>query len=293
MSKDPRLRDFINRSDKETSRIYLVEFPSDQGAGISGGRPGSSKAPELIRAKLFNLTPHPDHYQAHTNLLEKTYHQGVIPCLENVSENQENLGKSVARLLEKSRIPVIIGGSNETSYGHFLGYVSARKKVSVFNIDAHTDVKPLINEKAHSGSPFRQALEHPSSLCQSYHVFGLNPSAVSFEDYNFVKKNGTAFLDSKTTKEKVLDKLDKMDHDVMVTMGLDAVNQADAPGVSTPNASGIRSDLWLELAFLFGYHPKVTSFDLCEVNPVYDRDNQTVRLASQTIWHFLLGVALR
>jgi formiminoglutamase len=293
MSKDPRLRDFFNRSDKETSRMYLVEFPSDQGAGINGGRPGSSQAPELIRAKLFNLTPHPNYYQAHTNLLEKTYHQGVIPCLGNVDENQENLSKTIAKLLKKSRIPVIIGGSHETSYGHFLGYVSAKKKVSVFNIDAHTNVRPLKNEKAHSGSTFRQALEHPSSICHSYHVFGLNPSAVSFKHYNYVNQSGTAFFDSKTTKAKVLDKLDKVDNDVMVTMDMGAVNQADAPGVSAPNASGIRSDLWLELAFLFGNHSKVTSFDLCEVNPVYDIDNQTVRLASLTIWHFLLGVALR
>jgi formiminoglutamase len=293
MSEDPRVRDFVNRSDKDRSAVYLIEFPSDQGVGINGGRPGASQAPELVRARFFNLTPHPDHYQAHTDLLEKTYDKGLIPCRGDVTEDQENLGRITQDSLEKNRIPLIIGGGHETSFGHFLGYANSGKKVSIVNIDAHTDVRPLKNEKAHSGSPFRQALDHASSVCQSYHVFGLNPSSVSFKHYNLVKQHGSAIFDWQTTKEKVLDKLDKIDHDVMVTMDMDAVNQADAPGVSAPNASGIRADFWLELAFLFGNHPKVTSFDLCEVNPVYDRDSQTVKLAAQTIWNFILGVALR
>jgi formiminoglutamase len=293
MSEDPRLRDFISRSDKNSSKVYLIEFPSDQGAGIKGGRPGASQAPELVRAGLLNLTPHPDFYQLHTNLLEKTYDKGLVPCRGNVKEDHENLGSIVSALLEKNRIPLIIGGGHETSFGHFLGYVNAGKKVSVFNIDAHTGVRSLKDEETHSGSVFRQALEHTSSVCQSYHVFGLNPSAVSFKHYNIVKQRGTALFEKETSKEKVLDQLAKTDHHVMVTMDMDALNQADAPGVSAPNASGMDKELWLQIAFEFGKCPKVSSFDLCEVNPVYDRDNQTVRLAARTIWSFLLGVAQR
>jgi len=76
-------------------------------------------------------------------------------------------------------------------------------------------------------------------------------------------------------------------------MDMDAVKQADAPGVSAPNALGIKKEDWLQLAYGFGKHPKVTSFDLSEVNPEFDRDNQTVKLAALTVWYFLLGVALR
>jgi formiminoglutamase len=38
---------------------------------------------------------------------------------------------------------------------------------------------------------------------------------------------------------------------------------------------------------------KVSSFDLCEVNPVYDRDMKTVRLAALTVWYFLFGLSMR
>lgn len=34
------------------------------------------------------------------------------------------------------------------------------KKFGVINLDQHFDVRPLKDGKAHSGSPFRQMLEH-------------------------------------------------------------------------------------------------------------------------------------
>ncbi|MGF1669348.1 MAG: arginase family protein, partial [Balneolaceae bacterium] len=58
-------------------------------------------------------------------------------------------------------------------------------------------------------------------------------------------------------------------------------------------ASGLSKHLWLDLAFEFGRQPGVTSFDLCEVNPLYDIDSRTSRLAALTIWYFLLGLSCR
>lgn len=293
MSTDPRLRDFINRKSSEHSRVHLLQFPSDQGILTNNGRPGAAQAPDLIRARLFNLTPHPAYYQKHTDLLEKVYDAGIIPCSENVETDQQLLGKAVAKVLGKGRIPVILGGGHETSFGHFLGYVTNKRPITIINIDAHTDVRSLKDGKPHSGSPFRQALEHESALCKAYHVFGLNPSTVSFAHYHFVKKTGTALFEREISKEIILNHIGDAEGDLMITMDIDAVNQGEAPGVSAPNPTGIRKELWLQLAYEFGRNEKVTSFDLCEVNPVYDQDLKTVRLAALTVWYFLLGLSMR
>jgi formiminoglutamase len=290
---DLRLRDFIRKSGPEHSRIGLIEFPSDQGVFINRGRQGSSKAPELIKAGLYNLTPHPVFYDEHTELLESVWECDRIGCTGDLPADQDLLAKAVAGELNKESIPLIIGGGHETSYGHFLGYIEAKRDVTILNIDAHADVRELKEGKGHSGSPFFQALNHPSERCKEYHVFGLNPSSVAGDHYRFVNQNGSAHFSEETTVEKVVNCLNSAGHDVMVTMDMDAVSQSDAPGVSAPNTSGMRSELWLQLAFEFGRHPKVASFDLCEVNPLYDMDNQTVRLAARTIWNFLLGVAFR
>lgn len=290
---DLRLRDFIQKTKRENSRISLIEFPSDQGVFINGGRQGSSKAPELIKAGLYNLTPHPAHYKGHTALLEKVWEIDRVECSGDLPADQELLTKKVAEELTKHSIPLIIGGGHETSFGHFMGYAETGRDVVIFNIDAHADVRELKDGKAHSGSPFYQALNHSSGRCKGYHVFGLNPASVSNDHFQFVNQNGSAHFLGDTSVEKIVRCLESAGHDVMVTMDMDAVSQSEAPGVSAPNSNGMKTDLWLQLAFEFGRHPCVTSFDLCEVNPLYDIDHQTVRLAARTIWSFLLGISLR
>lgn len=291
---DLRLRDYIlQRNPAKTPVIELISFPTDQGVMINKGRPGSSKAPELIRAGLFNLTTSPEHFEAHTTLLKCTTDFGTIPCENDVSSDQALLGSKISKSLRAGSMPVILGGGHETAYGHFLGYVEAKKPITIINIDAHTDVRSLRDGKSHSGSPFRQAIEHSSGVCRGYHVFGLNPSNVAIEHDQFVKKHGSSHYIGTFELNQLIDSVQKSETDVMLTMDMDAVDQSHAPGVSAPNANGFSANTWLKIAFELGKIPGVTSFDLCEVNPVYDRDGQTVRLAALTIWYFLLGVALR
>jgi formiminoglutamase len=78
-----------------------------------------------------------------------------------------------------------------------------------------------------------------------------------------------------------------------VSFDLDAVHQAEAPGVSAPNPSGLRSELWLQAAYAAGRTAAVTSADVVELNPRVDRDGQTARLAALTVWWLLRGRAER
>ena len=291
---DLRLQDYIHESPFQDPAVCLIGFPSDQGVKINNGRPGASKAPDLIYEQLLKLTPHAGHFEKHTNLLFKTTGLEEIVCTDNVEDDQERLGDHIAKVFGKFSIPVIIAGGHETSFGHFLGYAKAGKSATILNIDAHADVRPLKDGQAHSGSPFFQALEHSSGLCKSYTVFGLNPASVAKEHIDYVNKNGNADFEENLSLKPVQKFLKKNSgNNILATMDMDVVRQADAPGVSAPNSSGISKKLWLEIAFELGKTPAVTSFDLCEVNPEYDRDQQTVKLAALTIWYFLLGVALR
>jgi formiminoglutamase len=79
----------------------------------------------------------------------------------------------------------------------------------------------------------------------------------------------------------------------LVSFDLDAVNQAESPGVSAPNAAGLSRELWLEAAHTTGRCPAVSSVDVVELNPEVDRDGQTARLAALTVWWLLRGRAER
>ena len=69
---------------------------------------------------------------------------------------------------------------------------------------------------------------------------------------------------------------------MMSLFDIDAVDQAQAPGVSAPATGGLYAALWLEAAYQAGRSPRVTSCDLVELCPPHDRDGQTARVPMGT-----------
>ena len=91
----------------------------------------------------------------------------------DLEADQERLGPSARAAFGAGAVPIVLGGGHETAYGHFLGHVHAQRRVAILNWDAHPDVRPMDDSQGSSGTPFRQALEHPSGLCRGYTVAGL------------------------------------------------------------------------------------------------------------------------
>jgi formiminoglutamase len=241
------------------------------------------------------MTPDAEETALFTNLIEHTTDVGDLELSGTLEEDQQNLGDIVAGYLEQGVVPIILGGGHETAYGHFLGYAETNFKTSIFSLDAHTDVRPLKNEKPHSGSPFRQALEHENEAVETYLVAGLQPHSVARSHLKFInEQEGDYLFRDETNITSISGFFHRHESErLMVTFDMDAVDQSQAPGVSAPCANGISSDLWLTAAYLAGRNEQVTSFDLSECNPRYDRDSQTAKLAALTIWHFLLGLSQR
>ena len=77
------------------------------------------------------------------------------------------------------------------------------------------------------------------------------------------------------------------------SLDADVVGAADVPGVSAPNLSGLPGRKVLACARAAGYSAVVTSFDVVEINPRYDRDSQSARWAAVVIWNFLIGLGQR
>jgi len=254
----------------------------------------AAAAPSEIRRALARLVPDARAGQAFIDLIEQTRDLGDVPVSGELARDQDRLGDLVAAQLEAGAFPIVIGGGHETAFGHFLGYVKARRPVAILNWDAHPDVRELREGQGHSGSPFRQALTHPSELCRGYRVAGLLPQSTAAAHLAFVAdRGGKAVWRDELTASVITRLYDQADGPTMATFDIDAVDQSQAPGVSAPATGGMTSELWLAAAFRAGACPNVTSCDLVEMNPNYDRDGQTARLAALTIWHILRGISLR
>lgn len=290
---DPRIGHLVGQRAGDRPRAVLVGFPSDEGVRRNGGRTGAADAPQAIRQALFRMTPDPRN-PAFAGLIESVEDAGDVPVTGDLEWDQEVLGEVLAPYLQNGVVSIVLGGGHETAYGHFLGYVKAGLPVEILNWDAHSDVRPLKEGQAHSGSPFRQALEHPSGACRRYTVAGLQPHATATAHLDFVSGQGGRALFRDVVDAPTLTRLyDDLTGSTLVTFDLDAVDAAFAPGVSAPATGGFDPATWLAAARAAGRNAHVRSIDVCELNPRFDRDGQTARLAALTVWHVLVGLAER
>ncbi len=304
---DLRIADLLQLGDAEIDlkesgeepSFVMIGCPVDEGVIRNGGRPGASQAPPLIRKYLSKMTPPVDMWDAFVDVLRRGRDVGDIPQ-GRMEEMQEELASRIAPWIARKVPVIVLGGGHETTYGHSRAYRKAQQPHHILNIDAHCDVRPLENGAGHSGSPFRQILEDEESRCLSYHVMGLQPQSVAREHLEYIRSVGGefAFADQTGTKS-VLEKLRKLNGGrddgpaVLLTLDMDSVDQSQAPGVSAPCASGLSKSVLLEAARAAGENGSVLSLDVVEVNPFFDRDDQTSRLAALVVWYFLLGLCLR
>ncbi len=290
---DLRIGHYINQKTKKTS-IHIVGFCCDEGVKRNNGRIGASTAPDEIRRQFWKMTPNPTTSNKFISLLESTKDYGNIVVQNGEMEKgQERLGEWVSEVLAQDGFPIILGGGHETSFGHFLGYVHQNKKINILNWDAHSDVRALKDGKGHSGSPFFQILEYHSDLCNQYIVAGLQRHSFSANHLKYLQERDCKyFFKGEITRSSIDSIYDRLNHPTLVTMDMDALDQRVAPGVSAPNVNGFMLDVWLQSAFNAGKCKNVTSLDIVEFNPNFDRDNQTARVAALTLWKFYEGRGL-
>lgn len=288
---DPRFGHVLARAltPEAPAKLALLGFAVDQGVQRNGGRAGAAEAPHAIREQLYRLCPDPREPEAFTHLLAHTRDLGDLIGSGDLERDQTALARVVAPLLRAGTFVIVLGGGHETSYGHFLGYVEAQRGVSIQNVDAHADVRPLKQGLGHSGSPFRQAIEHASGRLQRYRVAGLQPHSVAHGHLTFMREHGAHFSFREDFKPDA--KLYGGAGNWLATFCLDAVDQAFAPGVSAPACNGLTPGEWLAAAYQAGRSASVTSADVVELNPRLDRDTQTARLAARTVWELMRGRA--
>lgn len=303
---DPRLGERVEFWQDSPPRLWpgrpvLLGFPQDEGVRRNKGRLGAADGPAAIRHWLSFLTlwdaPHGRDLAA-LDLLDV----GDVRIVGDLEESQQALAEVIAALLTAGCVPIVLGGGHETAYGHYLGYVGAGRSAAILNLDAHLDVRPTHSGLGHSGSPFRQAREHPTHPLPGdrYVCLGAQPFAVSREHQKYVEDSGGVIRwcpDVRGQLEPAFrqecDRLAVAGCPLYVTLDADVVRQADMPGVSAPNPLGLSGIEVASCVAAAGASPAVSSFDLVEINPSFDRDGQSARWAALVVWHFLAGLSRR
>ena len=146
-----------------------------------------------------------------------------------------------------------------------------------------------------SGSPFRRLIEEGILAGPRLVEFGIQAHCNAEDLWKVSKKLGVktvpyaSLRDGKAVRtfKASLKSLSAKCDEVMMSVDLDALSYAYAPGVSAPQAEGFTGGELLQMMEIAGSDKKVTSLGVFELAPPLDFQNYTSRLAAQAVWHFL------
>lgn len=290
-----RIKDVLQPFTREvTGGSTIVGFSSDEGVRRNHGRVGAAGGPNAIRGMLARLPVH---------RMIPIFDAGDIECLDgDLEAAQEKLASYLAMLLGHGALPVVLGGGHEVAYASFLGLAKhlgdrlTSTDILVINLDAHFDLR--VAEQPNSGTPFRQIAELCTSQGVNFRYLCVGVSELANTSALFARADALGVeywvdedvskISLKTLREELRARISRV-HKVYLSIDLDVLPGAVAPGVSAPAARGIALEIVEELVDEVLSSGRLALADIAEMNPAFDFDDQTARVAARLAYRLMVG----
>jgi formimidoylglutamase len=296
--KDRRLGEIWNEPAKNPN-VVLLGWPDDRGISANKGRPGAAQGPDEIRKALYKSTPGLNGELAQLSFADL----GNLKLETSIEKSHESAAEHVAEAIRRGAVPITLGGGNDYAYADVLGLrkgLGDQATIGVINIDAHFDVRDSSNGP-NSGTPYFQLLESKVFSGEQFVEFGIQPNHNSTDHYKYVQAKGAQILTLDVVQTRgpakvfyqCLQNLKKDCSAIYVSLDIDSVRQADAPGCSAPYPNGFTAEDAERFGQLAGDEPAVKMFSIYEVSPPLDRDGQTSALAASIVWRFIQALSRR
>ena len=293
-SDDPRLGDRIERGIPVRGGIALLGFADDRAIVNGRGRAGAAAGPGEMRRFLSRLTPG-DRGELDGLAMRDL---GDAPPSGSIEETHALVEEAALEALHAGACVVLLGGGHDGAFASHSALLRAVPgRVAAVNVDAHLDVRPLREGKITSGTPFRRLAERWGDR-YGLVEFGIQPQHNARSHRVFCEERGFPVVTLAQARERgiasAFERALAQDGDALaVSLDLDSVEAASAPGVSAPCPDGFSAADLFACARAAGADPRVRVLDVMELSPPLDQDGRTARLAAMAIWSFLAGYAAR
>lgn len=268
----------------EDAKVILYGMPMDWTVSY---RPGSRFGPNRIREVSIGL-------EEYSPYLDRELHEvpffdaGDIPLpFGNAQKSLDLIEEYADSILEKGKFPLGMGGEHLVSWPVFRAMHKKYPDLAIIHMDAHTDLR-----EEYEGEPLSHStpIRKVAGLIGPENVFSFGIRSGMKEEFEWAKEAGMHISKFEVLEplKQVLPKL--KGRPVYVTIDIDVLDPAHAPGTGTVDAGGITSkELLASIHAIAGSDVQVVGADLVEVAPVYDHSDQTANTASKLLREMLLG----
>lgn len=277
--------------------VAVLGVPFD--AGVSY-RPGARFGPAHVRESSRLLRPYNPAADVSPFASQQVVDAGdlaVNPFRLDEAIIQIEVG--ARDLLERSGRLVVVGGDHTIALPLLRAVAAAHGPVAVVHFDAHLDTWDTYFGAAHThGTPFRRACEEglvDTSGCLHVGTRGpLYSTRDLAEDaelgFHVVPSVEIDDLGARGVAERIRDRV--QDRPVYLSIDIDVLDPAFAPGTGTPEAGGMTSRELLAVLRSFG-SLNLVGADVVEVAPAYDHAEITGIAAAHTVYEILSALAPR
>ena len=291
-------------------KIRIIGVPMDLGAS----RRGVDMGPSALR--VAGLQPRLKQLGRQVEDLgnvpvrqpeEQPYGEKKARYLGEIADTCKGLAETVKKALDEDLFPLVLGGDHSIAVGTVAGaaghFQKDSKRIGLIWLDAHGDMNTP--ESSPSGNVHGMPLaaimgSGPAELTQLAGIVPMvEPRSVSLvgireldaKERRFVKESGVHVftmrdIDERGMREVMSEALRFAGDDtagVAVSLDMDFIDPADAPGVGTPVRGGVTyREAHLALEMIADTRSMV-SFELVEVNPVIDVHNTTATLGVELV----------
>jgi len=264
------------------ARFVYYGYPFD---GTACFRKGSSEAPDEIRKNSYNFE---------TYLLElgidlsdiSANDWGNLETTDNQDKNEKLLENLVSKIVNEGKFPIGLGGEHSLTPAAVKAAHSKYPNLAVVILDAHLDFR---NE--YEGNPKSHATvtRRVSDIVGIDNVRSIGIRSVSQSEITEARSVGLKFIESGWTelREYLVDVIEDLDGPVYLSLDMDVIDPAFAPGVGTPEPFGMTPYEIIQTINFFA--DRIVGFDCVEVCPPYDNGN-TSALAARLTRHLVGAV---
>ncbi|WP_161514973.1 agmatinase [Priestia megaterium] len=268
----------------EESEAVLYGMPMDWTVSY---RPGSRFGPTRIREVSIGLEEYSPYLDRELEEV-KYFDAGDIPLpFGNPQRSLNMIEEYIDQLLAADKFPLGMGGEHLVSWPVMKAIYKKYPDLAIIHMDAHTDLREEYEgEPLSHSTPIRKVAE----LIGPENVYSFGIRSGMKGEFQWAKENGMHI-----SKFEVLEPLKEIlptlaGRPVYVTIDIDVLDPAHAPGTGTVDAGGITSkELLASIHAIAKSDLRIVGGDLVEVAPIYDPSEQTANTASKLIREMILG----
>jgi agmatinase len=275
----------------EQCDVAIVGVPFDAGVTY---RPGARFGPAAIRQGSRLIRAYHPGLAVRPFDAQQVADAGDIACTPfAIDEAIAQIETGARELLDRSTAFVALGGDHTIALPLLRAVHARHGEVALIHFDAHLDTWDTYFGAAYThGTPFRRAHEEGLLATDRCAHVGIRGPLFSAEDltddagFGFTIVGAFDYLTRSVAS--VADELRERvgDLPVYVSIDVDVMDPAHAPGTGTPEAGGLTSrELLATLRALAGL--RIVAADVVEVAPAYDHAEITSVAAANTVYELL------